>query len=88
VKAVTRKITFRLDDDLGAFLDSFARRANMDTSQLCRTAVELIRLYYLGEATSEGKGRDAVIHILESLAARVAILSNEKARRAGSDLNK
>jgi len=82
------KVSFRADDELHEFMRSFARKARMDEAQVCRTALDLIRLYYLGEATGEGKGLEAVRHILESLAARIAILSDEKAKRAGSDLNK
>jgi len=74
----TRRVFFRLDEELYDWLMKFSRLVGRDPSEIARTAVDLMRLYYLGESVSEGKGLVAIQHILESLAARAEILSRKK----------
>jgi len=70
------KYTIRVDGETDKFLTSLSRAVGKDTSELIRTAIDCMRLYYLGEGVKEGRGLEAVRHILESLAARAEILSH------------
>jgi len=74
----TRRIFFRLDEELYDWLLRFSRSAGKAPSEIARTAVDAMMLYYLGESVSEGKGLDAIHHMFESLARRIEIISRKK----------
>jgi len=74
----TRRLWFRVDEELYDWLTKFSRLVGKDPSEIVRTALDLMRLYYLGESVSEGKGITAIQHILEALAARAEILSSKR----------
>jgi len=72
----TRRLHVRFPVDLHDWLLKFSIAVGKDPSEIVRTAVDLMRLYYLGESVTSGKGLAAIQHLLESLAARAEILSH------------
>jgi len=71
-----RRYMIRIDSELDNWLTKFANAIGRTPTEVIRTAIDLLRLYYLGEGVKEGQGLAAIQHLLEGLAARAYIIGS------------